>query len=488
MTRARRRLFVLASACAAAAALFPFTARPISWDEIAYMDLAFSPAPQAWILNRYAHAYAMKAFMTLAGDGYVGAQAYWCALFGVTVGGLVEVALRLPAGQRWRVLGLTLLLLAGQTTLFAYPGVAYADYTIMAVATVSVCVALGRVLEDRWTVGTAFLLGALFVFGMKAKETALPLLLLPVLFFVGASGRQRLRRDAPALAVAWLAGGLAVALALVVLDGVLLGDPLFGLRPSSWRELLGYNLQPESDAPFDGYPTLLLRRAVPSFALYLVAGPMWLARKRDVRLVLLYGFPLVFLLMLVVLRSHVSMGVVERNLIPILPLHCLLAALAFCEVAAAAYGRWRRRLAWAALAVVLVAGFGSAYGVLTALLERRVQREGAGRFAGFYQVARAVEVDRGASILVSPRLYDGEIRPRARISLARLNFDVSLPRKQLVHEAAWTGQPVDYAVLDAREYAAWARSAPALGEHQVVRSDDGAVVLLCLRGPCPRRQ
>lgn len=144
---------------------------------------------------------------------------------------------------RARVLALALVLLAGQQTLFAFPGVAYADFAIMALITVALALVLVRIVRgEDLSGGDAAALGALFLVAKKAKETALPLLALIGLLSIAPSGRLRFDRTAARLVRGWLLGAAVALLGILALDGILLGDPLFSLRPWAWRRVLEYNL------------------------------------------------------------------------------------------------------------------------------------------------------------------------------------------------------------------------------------------------------
>jgi hypothetical protein len=272
---------VIAAAVVSAAAIFPFTAKPTSWDEWVYMGLAFHPQPAGWMLNRFAHVYAMKPFMWLAGDPFVGTRLYWCALFGIAVGALVWAALQLPA-RRGRVIALTLFLFMGQEAFFRFPGVAYADYATMAVITVCSCLVLGRIARGvDLSPFDAAALGLLFCIGCKAKETVAPALVLAAALFVSPSGQLYSRTTAKRLALCWLAGAAVAMCSIVALDGFFLHDALFSLRPSSWRSLLGYNTTAHfSESKYSWLGLMLQPESFTSFALYLGAGLAWASRQR----------------------------------------------------------------------------------------------------------------------------------------------------------------------------------------------------------------
>ena len=260
---------------------------------------------------------------------------YWSVLFGATAGALIWAALQLPA-ERARVIAWTLFLFAGQSTVFAYAGVAYADYAVMAVVTVALCLALGRVVRGMDLSGRdAAALGALFLIGMRSKETSLPSLALVGLFFIDPSGRLRFDHTSTRLVCAWAAGATVALFALFALDGLLLGDPLFSIRPWAWRAVLDVQHTPETRGDGPGIFAWTPRGSYVSLGLYVVAGFWWARRERDRRLLLVFAFPALFMLMLVVFA--ISAPTPTRYAIPTLPILCLLTALAFVRVT----GEWR---------------------------------------------------------------------------------------------------------------------------------------------------
>ena len=523
---------VFAIAVVSAAAIFPFTAKPTSWDEWVYMGLAFHPQPAGWMLNRFAHVYAMKPFMWLAGDPFVGTRLYWCALFGIAVGALVWTALQLPA-RRGRVIALTLFLFMGQEAFFRFPGVAYADYATMAVITVCSCLVLGRIARGvDLSPFDAAALGLLFCIGCKAKETVAPALVLAAALFVSPSGQLYSRTTAKRLALCWLAGAAVAMCSIVALDGFFLHDALFSLRPSSWRSLLGYNTTAHfSESKYSWLGLMLQPESFTSFALYLGAGLAWASRQPDRRLLFVYALPGMFLLMMAAVGIFAAAPVIHRYTIAILPLLSLLAALATVHALAA-----EQRLPWLGVLIVslLVAASPAAWGsdarvdyaaslslavgsaavlllggmrsgaaiaatavglsgtpavarVVNDLVGRNVQRQGEARFAGLYQVAHAVQLAPNDLLFVSRNVYGGAIRQPVTASIARLSFNVSLDRNPLTKDT-WPAPPeADYAVVSFAEYEQWRAGAHARPDHAVV-SDDRQVAVICLRGACPLRR
>jgi hypothetical protein len=139
-------------------------------------------------------------------------------------------------------------------------------------------------------------------------------------------------------------------------------------------------------------------------------------------------------------------------------------------------------LATVAVPVVVAAAFLPAWRVTTGLVKRNVQRAGDAWFGGFYEVARAANVEHDAIIFVSERLYDGAIRPGVSSTLTRMNFNLPLASDQIVR-GSQPDPTADYAVLSYSEYLEWSSTHGADPPGAIV-SSDRMVVLVCLRAPC----
>jgi len=488
MSLSWHRAVAVASGVLSMAALLPFTARPIQWDEFVYMDLAFRPAPSAWLLNRYAHIYAMVPFMKLAGDPYVGARLYWCFLVGLCVGAVVRAALSEPGRRRTWTVALALLLLAGQEALFAYPGIVFADYGLMAVATVAFCFVWARLARGDDLGGReAAIVGLLFLLAAKTKESALPLLIISLVLVIAPSGRVRLDRAAMRLAGWWLVG-IALGIAVIaVLDAAIVGDPWFSLRPSSWREALAFYFPDVIDIPKIYVRLFWLREPYfyTMFAPYLFGGLIWIVRERDARRLVLYALPAAFVGQLALLDAIGRLDFVSRYLVPVLPIQSLLTATAFARLRQERSRGFARLAADALILGLVLVGLPPAWHVAKSLAQRTVQHTGEARWAGFYEVARAVAPAPAATFFVSTNLYGGEIRINTLGPLARMNFNLPLAPQQIVVGP----EPVanaDYAAVTVDEYRRWFAPRGLLPE-QVVFSHDGAVALVCTRSACARR-
>jgi hypothetical protein len=148
----------------------------------------------------------------------------------------------------------------------------------------------------------------------------------------------------------------------------------------------------------------------------------------------------------------------------------------------------RARLAAAIATVAIVAsGVLPLARVVDRLVRREAQLHGDARFAGFYEVARAVKVDRNALVFVSRNVYGGAIREGVTAAVTRLNFNVPLHRPPLVKDT-WPPPPdADYAVVSFDEYQQWL-TRPDAEPSRVVVSHDREVALICLRAACRRPQ
>jgi len=213
-------------------AVLPFTGTVRGGDDTSYLHAA-TFNERTWFFNRYAHVYLLKLFtFSSGGDPLAGGRVWWSFVFATTVAALAVAIKSVGPGLQARTLAVTLFVLLAQTTLFGLIGAGFADYSAMMFVTAAVATYLHGLAFARkrppprheWH---ALAIGALTVCAFRSKEVGAVLLLLPILFLIGNSGLD-FRRFARRMAY-WLAGLFAVLLALMLLDGWILGDFLFTL-------------------------------------------------------------------------------------------------------------------------------------------------------------------------------------------------------------------------------------------------------------------
>lgn len=327
---------------------------PLTWDELLYMEASWNPKEVPWILNRYAHIHLQSLFMHLLGDPLAGARVYWGFLISATLVG-VYLGARLLAQRSPRLTGLLAVVLFLHLRLpFRYAGTTYADFTLMTFSVwAGVVFILGGRSSGRTRTSCLALLGLLLFLALKSKDHGLLLLLL--LFGLGRTGASfsaaRLRSDLLAV-VTGLALGL---LGLMVVDGVVLGNPLFSIQPGNVDSLLDYNVGAFEERSPDSYLELLASKTlVLPFLLYLLAFFIRTDEEEGPAEKILLSIPLAHILFLIGALVFVKYRVSDRQLIGALPLLCVGAAQFFQP----AWGNSeeKRRTAAPFLATAVLAG------------------------------------------------------------------------------------------------------------------------------------
>lgn len=311
--------------------ILPFTSRPLTWDELLYMGLAFDPEGDPRILNRYTHIYLLSLFMWLFGDPYLGTRVFWSLSLAVSLLALAAGVGRLRATLRGFVLAAFALLLAGQTSIADSFGLPYSDYTVMLLTCLSVALLLPRLFDAREIpFGTALLLGLLFGFGVRSKEVVVALAPLTAVFFFSPNGRLRIDLRAIGLLVAWLASAAAALALTVALDGLILRDYNFYLNGENWRTLIRFNdiAGKGFTSPYSWMSWLLRSDNFTSFLLYLATLVPFVALERNPRLTVVALVPLAYLAVFLANYFSGNSVVVGRYAVAFLPVMCLFAALA----------------------------------------------------------------------------------------------------------------------------------------------------------------
>lgn len=478
-------LFALAALSAGGFAwlLFPHAALPITWDELLYMGIAYDPRPEAWVLNRYFHISVLSAFMAVIPDPFEAVRWWWCVNAGVAL--VATFALLGSVDRSLRPAGAVLLafLVFTQITFSWSRGVGYADYTVLLMVSLSAALVARPVfLQRELPRYVPVVLGLLLVLGIRSKDTAAVLLWLVPLCIFRPDGSLRMDRYVFGFLTRYAGGALLGVAFMMVCEWLLVGDALFGLRPSSWRGLLGHNLRP---APLEQYTwlTWMLRAENTGQALlYVLAACALVAFTRDRRQMILLSLPLMFFLMLTVVAIGAVAKVSARTTLPILPVMSGLTVVALLRliplIAASAAGRYAAGYTLAAGAlggllycwygwsgapafltdmtrfrgtVIPLLVFSAVVGLLAAFVVHRRLRLPAAvlvllllgvgmlntglrharglqsrtlvlhaekRFAGLRELAGAVAPGPDGRILVDRRVYDGELAGRGRWALA----------------------------------------------------------------------
>ena len=281
-------------------------------DTLLYLDVALQRQASTYILNRYVHVFLLSLFSALAATPLAGMRLYSGIIGGLCVA-LVYVCgrfLRSTSGPWNGVLAVASLL--GVVTvldLFTGPQV---DTTAMMMGLIFTAVYVFSARSQHRRRVLIALLGAILVLSFKTKETSLAaVIVLPGLGMEREEpfGWRKLWRNLGYLGMGMLGGLTAIAVA----NALILGDPLFGLRPSEYLELSkiaqgAFVLLP---APGNWFARYVFPAAGTIFLMYLISGLVAKDRGQE-SIRLLWLLPLAQIVFLTLTMIWSTWGVAPR--------------------------------------------------------------------------------------------------------------------------------------------------------------------------------
>lgn len=299
---------------------------PLYSDELWYIQIGLNDTLEINVLNRYFHIYLQKLFMELAPAPIVGVRAFWGFLVALTASLVYMTARTLAPDSNLLHGGLALALFFAFPALAETSGMGFVDLTAMAMTAVMVLVYLIGIRGGGAAAWPVVALGALFFLGLKTKETTVVMGVLVLGLGFEASGAWALRR-LRVNALRFAAGFAVGVLIFIILNAVILGEPLFGLRPAdlaAFSQVLATTegLNPEAADWYSGY---LLSVLPVTTLLYLLSGAKHGGRfPPAVRVLWIVPLALIAFLSLSMIRG--DWGIRPRHLFPVLPLLCVTGA------------------------------------------------------------------------------------------------------------------------------------------------------------------
>jgi len=321
---------LVALASLVTAILFALFARggPNSSDITLYMDVGLNNITTAWILNRYFHVFLQKLFLELAPHPLVGYQNFWGFLVGMNVFLIYVSARKVLKNSSF----INALLAVG--LFFAIPvvaevsGVIVIDLTAMTMISAMVALYIFSVNKGHQKPWMMALFGLLLFLSFKTKETTLPAAVLIIGF--GWSEEGKFDLSFLLKNILWVIGGIISGVILfIMLNGILLGDPWFGLRISDWQAFFGSYVSHAADSVwhayhYDWYQGYWFEHTLIPFVLFLISGVL-INNKTHITRKLIWSVPLAFIAFLI-LTINIRFGYMTRFGLPILPVLCVLAA------------------------------------------------------------------------------------------------------------------------------------------------------------------
>jgi 4-amino-4-deoxy-L-arabinose transferase-like glycosyltransferase len=294
-------------------------------DVLLYMDAAQHGDAHIYILNRYVHVYLHTLFNALAPNPLVGAR----LLSAFLTGGCVLLVYLCARNLTPRSTPLNGAIAVGAflsvpltVHLLMAPQV---DSTLMLMSLLIVVLYIWSARNGHARAAPILALGAAIFFGLKTKETALAMVVLVPGLGMGVEGLRATRalmRRVRYLAAGFLAGGVA----FLLLNGIILGDPLFGFRPSEFFALgrIASSVFVLHPGGGDWISGAVLASASTVFILYVAAGlrgrsPM----ENGVWLVWLVPLSILCLMTFTLVKS--TWGVSPRYFAPGIGVMCALA-------------------------------------------------------------------------------------------------------------------------------------------------------------------
>jgi hypothetical protein len=189
----------------------------------------------------------------------------------------------------------------------------------------------GLLLHSVWiALGLLLLLGMLFYFLFRTKETGLPLAVL--LTGLGFLSGEEFDIKATLRYLIWVIGGLVAGILIMMFfDQIFLGDALFAWRFETIKENLKFNMVSQVDKifAFNYYQIFADRLDTFTVGIFFFMSIPLHAKKQINFTKIIWLFPLATIVFLVLSLLRGPGVVVDRYLIPVLPYFCVLAAQLF---------------------------------------------------------------------------------------------------------------------------------------------------------------
>ena len=301
-----------------------YAAGPMGSDELLHADIGLRGYGNYIVMNRYTHIYLEAFFMAITSTPLAGIRIFWSFVMSVSAVAVFLLGRYLRKENNIWHGTIALLIFLGSNIFYAHFGIPFVDMTAMMMVLIYILVFIYFIRKNdaKWVI---ILLGAVFFWAFKAKEFAVILLLtLPVLGF-DSSNAFSWRKALTGLGYFAL-GVLAGSAVFILVNAIVLDDPLFGFRISDWVQF-GATLasftsikpDPESYLQKLIWPVYFL-----SFTLYLLSFAKRQS-KLSIREKVIWLMPLVYLVMMTLLMIRSGWRTDERYLYPAIGLVVALA-------------------------------------------------------------------------------------------------------------------------------------------------------------------
>ncbi len=298
---------------------------PIYSDELWYIQVGLNDIRAFNVMNRYFHIYMQKFFMEMTPTPLEGVRIYWGFLVALSTT-LVYLAARLLSSKNSILHGLLAVAVLSSFHLLAdYSGVTVVDIPAMALLALMLLLYVLAIRFPRTQPWILILLGAFLFLSLKTKET---LIVTGILFFgFGFNPQGNYRLSKLFHAALRIAAGAGIGILIfILLNTLVLKDPLFGLLPAHFSAFKNElrttsGLNPEIG---DWYTAYLLPTLPVVFMLFLASG-IKSGESFPAEIRITWLVPLMLILFLSFSMIKGDWGIRARHLFPILPFFSVLA-------------------------------------------------------------------------------------------------------------------------------------------------------------------
>jgi hypothetical protein len=308
-----------------------YAGAPIFSDEFMYIDIGLRNYKEPSYGNRYFHVYLQKFFMDLAPTPLQGVCIFWGFIIALTAA-MIYLNARTFFKDSHPLHGLLALAFFFSFPLITeYSGEPAVDLTAMLMVLIYISVYLWGLRNPDGKKKALAALGALAFLAFKTKETTIFVNMLLLGFVLDKDFRWQWKAIFEFIKPLLLGAAIGIFI-FMLMDGFILGDPFFAIRPSTFGAIFThYDFGMKFyDGPVSWYDEYFLDDLLLPFLLFL-AGGLRLKDELDTQHKLVWIYPLVMAVFVTLNMIKIPWGFIERFYFPALPAVAMLApqALSF---------------------------------------------------------------------------------------------------------------------------------------------------------------
>ena len=302
-----------------------YAGAPIFSDEFMYIDIGLRNYKEPSYGNRYFHIYLEKLFMNLAATPLQGVRIFWGFIIALTLCMVYYNARTFLRGSNPLHGLLAVAIFLTFPLMTAYSGEPAVDLTAMLMVTAYFTAYLYGLRTPRKRPLVLGILGMLAFLAFKAKETTVFVNLMLLGYMLDEDDHWKWRNLTAMIKPLLIGLGVGI-LIFMLMDGFILGDPFFAIRPSTFGAIFThYDFgKVFFDPPSSWYREYFLDELLLPFLLFVIGG-LRLQKKLDIPRKLVWMYPLLMIVFVTLNMLKIPWGFIERFYFPALP---MLAALA----------------------------------------------------------------------------------------------------------------------------------------------------------------